>query len=86
MGLRGNLYVTVIIPNASGQYAINTLERFARNNRITHVMQYSLHVQNVEGRVNLDPWGMDTCVGCRIMEYLLSTVCLLCIGPWSAAF
>ena len=24
--------------------------------RITHVMQYSLHVQNVEGRVNLHPW------------------------------
>ena len=35
--------------------------------------QYSLNVQNIEGR-------MDTCVGCRIVEYLLSTVFLLCIG------
>ena len=34
--------------------------------------------------VNLDPWGMDTCVGCTIVEYLLSTVFLLCIGPRSA--
>ena len=40
-------------------------------------------IQNVEGRVNLDLWGMDTCVGCRIVEYLLSTVFLLCIGPRS---
>ena len=45
----------------------------------SHVMQYSLHVQNEEGRVNLDLGGMDTCVGCRIVEYLLSTVFLLCI-------
>ena len=37
------------------------------------VMQYSLNVQNIEGCV-------DTCVGCRIVEYLLSTVFLLCIG------
>ena len=45
------------------------------------MMQYSLHVQNVEGHVNLDPcpwpWGMDTCVGCRVVEYLLSAVFLL---------
>ena len=47
------------------------------------MMQYSLHVQNVEGRVNLDKWGMDTCVGCRIVEYLPSTIFLLCIGPRS---
>ena len=38
--------------NASDQCAINTLERFNRNNRVTHVMQHSLQVQNVEGRVN----------------------------------
>ena len=63
--------------------AINTLKLFTRNNCVTHVMQYSLHVQNVEGRMNLDPWGMDTCVGCKIVEYLLSTVFLLCIGPRS---
>ena len=48
-------------------------------------MQYSLNVQNIEGRV-------DTCVGCRIVEYLLSTVFLLCIGlqpqanTWVRAF
>ena len=47
----------------------------------SHTMQYSLHVQNVEGRVNLDPWGMDTFVGCRIVEYLLSTV-----NTWVRAF
>ena len=52
--------------------------------QLRHMMQYSLHVQNVEGRVNLDPWGMDNCIGCRIVEYLLSTVFLLCIGPRSA--
>ena len=26
------------------------------SNVFTHVMQYSVHVQIVEGRVNLDPW------------------------------
>ena len=72
-GLCGSLYVTVII-------AMFT-ERITRNDRITHMMQYSLHLQNVEGRLNLDPWGMDTCVGCRIIEYLLSTVFLLCLRP-----
>ena len=83
------------LPNASGQYAINTLERITRNNRATHVMQYSVHVQNVESRVNLDPWhghgdgmAMDTCVGCRIVEYLLSTVfyCVLARGCVGACF
>ena len=29
---------------------------YYRNNCVMHVMQYSLHVQNVEGHVNLDPW------------------------------
>ena len=47
------------------------------------MMQYSLHVKNVEGHVNLDKWVMDTCVGCRIVEYLPSTIFLLCIGPRS---
>ena len=28
------------------------------NKRVTHVMQYSLHVQNVEGCVNLNPWTL----------------------------
>ena len=73
-GLHGSLYVTVMAEMftkclGSGQYAINTLERINRNNRVTHVMQYSLHVQNVESGVNLDPWGMDTCVGCRISAF-----------------
>ena len=77
-GLCVRLYVTVMIATftkclSSGQYAINTLECITRNNRVTHVMQYSLNVQNIEGCV-------DTCGGCRIVEYLLSTVFLLCIG------
>ena len=38
--------------------------------------------KNVESRVNLDPQDMDTCVGCRIVEYLLTTVFLL----WVRAF
>ena len=32
------------------------VKRITKNNRAIHVMQYSLYVQNVEGRVNLDPW------------------------------
>ena len=47
-----------------------------------HMMQYSLHVQNVEGCMNLDPWILN-CVGCGIVEYLLSTIFVLCIGARS---
>ena len=52
--------------------------RITRNNRVTHVMQYSLHVRNVEIRVNLDLWILVL-----VVEYLgcmLSTIFLLCIG------
>ena len=41
------------------QYArdcLRDVKRITRNNRVTHVIQYSLHVRNVEGRVDLDPW------------------------------
>ena len=31
------------------------VKRITRKNRVMHVMQYSLHVRNVEGRVNLEP-------------------------------
>ena len=55
------------------------LELINRNNHVIQVMQHSLHVKNV-GHVNLDPQGMVICVGSRIVEYLLSTVLLLCIG------
>ena len=58
MGLRVSLYVTVMIAmftKCLRQYAINTLERITETTA-SHVMQYSLNVQNMEDRV-------DTCVG-----------------------
>ena len=82
-GLRVRLYVTVMIAMFTKclrpichQYARTYYQKQPR-----HTRQYSLNVQNIEGRV-------DSCAGCRIVEYLLSTVFLLCIGlrPQVCAF